>query len=459
MSPSRRSNITIAASLIVLPLAACSGGGGAMALSASTTESSTSDGTAPDTEAAPTGTATESETETAGEACRPGSACTENDGCLIGTCDAAGACENLAPVAAGEVCEFGTCTASGACVEIASNPVLPPTAGDSFSYGAALAINADHFAIASQEGSDTPSVYIVSRDGASWSSSGSVDTGQEVYSLALAGDDLFVGTPFASPGAAGRLHFANGAWTNASLEVPQEFVGNTNTTLGYDMASDGDTLLVSGADDNDLSLVFVYERQGADWAITQTIAPPMMMEETFGSPLLLSGSRAIIGDDFAGEFHLYEQEDNQWAYRASVTRPFSDLGFENDLVAVGDLDDDDQGERAGAVTLLRVVGTEMVEEAKIYAHEPAPGGFFGSSVMLHEGRLFAASEGPISFPGLVHVFEKRQDDWELVHLLSCPDEGFYSDFGDEMAAYEDMFLFSTPYERTAYLWESMFPSP
>lgn len=253
-----------------------------------------------------------------------------------------------------------------------------------------------------------------------------------------------------------HLRNVDGAWvTQDDLAPPPEFSGLEHG-FGYEIVSQGDTLLVSGTADDGVSRVVAYARAGATWSVQQVLAPPPSPESSsFGTPMVLSGERAILGDSFAGAFHYYERTGGQWQHRATEVRPYWDLAFEGDLIAVGDHDDEDKGYRAGAVTLMRLSGAELVEEAKLYAVEPADEGFFGLSVLLHQGKLYAHSDGePYVLPGLIHVFEPSDDGWELAHLISTAPEGYFSDFGDPMVAHDGVFLFGTPYESTAYFWHA-----
>ena len=144
-------------------------------------------------------------------------------------------------------------------------------------------------------------------------------------SLALAGDDAFVGAPSAPNGGAVH-HFVRqgGAWQLRATVRPA--TPDSGAAFGTSVSLQGDQLLI-GAPGADGGVGRVYGAQrGADraWSAPSPVAIPRAGAEraAVGATVLLDGARAFVGAPGAQQVHVLERSaDGTWS-AASELRAF-----------------------------------------------------------------------------------------------------------------------------------------
>jgi hypothetical protein len=123
--------------------------------------------------------------------------------------------------------------------------------------------------------------------------------------LAVHGERLFVGAPYdgdgeARPGAAHCYRAEDGAWVHEStVRPPSAGV----MSFGVGLAASADRLLVGApgasridSDDDRPGAAYVFDRIGANWALTSTLQPAGLADgAAFGRTITISGDRAFIG--------------------------------------------------------------------------------------------------------------------------------------------------------------------
>ena len=257
-------------------------------------------------------------------------------------------------------------------------------------------------------------------------------------------------------------------------------------------------------------VVFVYERQGADWIQRERLSA--LSGETgdrFGNAVALSGETIVVGayyedsqsvgvdgneeDNFAndsGAAYIWGRgSDGRWEQRAYLKASNPDGGGNNpflgdhfgravaidgDTVAVGAPGEDsgssgvggnqldNTASNAGAVYVF--VGKEgRPWEQQAYIKSPAaePGDAFGNSVALSDNTLVVGAPGESSgvvgdpgddsaqWSGAAYIYERGPEGWEYVQTIKAPnlDEG--DQFGHRVAIDGETLVISAQNEGSA----------
>ncbi|HEV7667124.1 MAG TPA: hypothetical protein VGS22_01255 [Thermoanaerobaculia bacterium] len=193
-----------------------------------------------------------------------------------------------------------------------------PNARRNDQFGQALALSGDRIAVGAPDrtgaGSLSGAVYVFKRSGSAWTLEAEIDDPDAApfdgfgSALALDGDTLAVGAPFANDpgrGSTGAVHVfvrEGGSWvTKARIVDPAGFPGDE---VGFSLAlSRG--ILVAGARRADVfglidagaALVFVRaEATAAQWTLgVKLTAVPPGADDLFGAAVAIAGSRIVVG--------------------------------------------------------------------------------------------------------------------------------------------------------------------
>ena len=298
--------------------------------------------------------------------------------------------------------------------------VVPPNVGG---YGNAVAIEGDTIVVGApdEETPDTPGLaYVFVRTSSGWveqatlSLPGLTSGATFGYALAVSGDTVVVGAPFASPSSPQQNGSAHvfireaGVW---SLQESLKPAGSDpKDRFGYAVDLQGDQLIV-GAPTSDgkflqlpVGRAFIYGRNGATWDLDDSFDLPMSFTEAqwFGASVSLDDPFAAIGGPRLGTsslgsptVRLYERNGNDWADRGEVipanvgnsSRFGRAVSLEGSLLAVGAPEDAQLGTRAGAVYVFERYGSGWTVLDKLLAENGQAYDTFGQALALSGHRL------------------------------------------------------------------------
>jgi len=296
-----------------------------------------------------------------------------------------------------------------------------------------------------------PATAVAQQVEAEWLPSPSSPPGQFSHALAIS-------DPWILAGEAGpsQAHFFRR--TPSGWRLHQTVRGDIYASLfGMTVAIDGDTAVVGAPKwDNGSGArgrVHVFELRGDDWELVQGFLPPVKLAqgERFGSKIAVAGdvlAVAAITDGPAyhsGAVFVYERIGGVWVLTQELRQPPTDAVMDGDLVGLG--------------TSLAIAGGTIVAgvggDGAVYVFErgasgwersafiaspnpPAEESGFGTSVALSRtGNVMVAGDRSVGDlplahpPGKAYVYE--QDDfghWNLVQELRASDEYVGSDFGN-----------------------------
>lgn len=265
-------------------------------------------------------------------------------------------------------------------------------------------------------GDNAGATYVFRREGDGWveearlipDAVGPFD--QLGHSVALSGDVLAVGAPGddTRADAAGTVYvFERGAngWVLAAMLTAGQG-DNVGDGLGFSVALDGETLLAGApfADDG-LGAVHVFARTIEGWQEVQRLtAPQQRTGALFGAAVALDGDQAAVGarlddgaGDRAGAVWTFRRVGGVWGVEQQLPAPGLAAGDElgisvaldGDALAVGARFDDEGAPDSGAAYRYRRRGGLWRCEKKLKAAVPAAGDELGFAVAVEDMELEA----------------------------------------------------------------------
>lgn len=279
-----------------------------------------------------------------------------------------------------------------------------------------------------ERGRRAGAVHVFRRAGGRWSRLQTLragETGEEdAFGTAVAADaeTLLVGSPFAdSPGhsAASAVVIIEPGIAPWSRQAPVERAG----------------------------AVYVFQRDHDEWTeAARLVADPPVAGTRFGDVVALEGHVAVIAASAwgrsppaPGAVWIFERTGAAWkpAARLHGTPPVASAAFgsavaiRGDVVAVGA---PGTGEGTGAVHLFERGADGWLEVSRLVDPDPEQGERFGASLAFVDDLLLVGGphdgEAP-SLPGLVRVFRKQGQAWDLVATLRASTE--HDGFGRALA--------------------------
>ncbi len=256
-----------------------------------------------------------------------------------------------------------------------------------------------------------------------------------------------------------------------TAENPQEFA-----SFGYDVALDGDTLVVSAYSEavNGLptaGAVYVYRRHGgAAWSQEARLtAADARAGGLFGVSVAIDNNSLVAGaigqgdndQPYAGAAYVFTRQNGQWSQEAKLVsaEPSSgdylgqDVAIDNHTALVGMFGNDGHD---GALIFNRTAGAWSLH-TKLTSSAPDVG-HFGAHVALHGNfALVGAYDediGEFADAGAVYAYVRGADGrWWSHAKLTAPDIQTGQWFGAAVAIRDNLAVIGSPF------WDNEFASP
>jgi hypothetical protein len=348
------------------------------------------------------------------------------------------------------------------CVETAELLANDGAIDDSF--GFSVAVDGDFAAVGAPfedaNGTDSGSAYVFERSGGTWPQIAKVtafdgaDGDRFGRSLDIDGNTLAVGAHFAD--APGTDSGAVYVFVDQGVFVLEAKVTAIDSealdSFGFDVAIDGDTLVVGSPLDDDDGLnsgsVYVFERTGSVQKLT---APTGAAGDRFGWSVDIVGDRLIAGaifdDDMgvdAGAAYTFTRPPaGSWTYEQTLTASDGAAGdeFGRRVALAGDRAvvtaplHDDNGADSGAAYAFVYTGS-WTQEAELLDPSGAAGDEFGSSVDLISagGIVGSFTDEPAGIlAGSASFFGRFGTNWSQTAKFTASDGAASDLFGRDVA--------------------------
>lgn len=266
--------------------------------------------------------------------------------------------------------------------------------------------------------------------------------------------------PLIGEGTAGILYTrhirarrcSGGTWSEQAKLLPNDIAASDN--VGYRVAIEGDTALVSARGDSDNGAnsgsVYVFVRSGTTWTQQAKLQPSDgAASDFFGQYVAISGDTALItahkDDDTAvdsGSAYIFTRSGTTWSQQAKLHA--SDPGLmdsfgqggdiDGDTVAIGAYWDDIGGNGdQGSVYVFTRSGTTWTEQQKITASDGAGNDQFGHSVSISGDTLVVGSllgnSSSTADVGAAYVYTRTSGSWSQQAKLNASDAASNDQFG------------------------------
>lgn len=339
--------------------------------------------------------------------------------------------------------------------------VFPPYGDDDSAFGAALAIDGDTMVVGNPNlQTDAPSgtywgaVTIFNRENGLWQTGATLTadvTGGTSFGgvIELEGDTLVVSasrenTDVEDGGAVYTFIRSNGRWNQQSKLTVSGL--DDYDKFGYEIALQDDQLLVGCPYCNDgEGLVYVYDRDGTEWALTDTISncdPGGVC--TFGIEIELDGEQAVITaphyntNNEYGKAYVYQFTNGTWTEEAelvssSSTDPEwygSEADISGDTILVADTWQDIMGKQHGSTYEFVKVDGVWSEGTVFYATD-FDAEVIGYDLGLEGDRALLTGIAVAPRVGIVVELQRIDGAWtEVGRSYSDADYHSQDDFSD-----------------------------
>lgn len=268
------------------------------------------------------------------------------------------------------------------------------------------------------------------------------------FDVDASGDTLLIGVPGSQPAEAHVYVRRSGAWYEQARLTSG---GAAWHDFAWSVAVSGDTALVGA---QGFGVVYVFSRNGTTWTQQATLQPsPPPSDDGFGGSIDVDGDFAVVGavgeDGGAGAAYVFVRSGTGWAQQARLTAHDAAPGnlfgvsvsISRDTVLVGSDCADSTGRDAGSAYVFIRNGDQWSQQAQLKATDSAPGDRFGFAVSIHGdtalvGALNNADAGPNT--GSAYVFARTGTHWAPPFKLLASDAGAGDSFGAHVSVAGDV---------------------
>ena len=243
----------------------------------------------------------------------------------------------------------------------------------------------------------------------------------------------------------------SGLW----LEIDQLTAndGMADDEFGYDVAIDGDTMVVGAPIHNDAAgAAYVFGWDGTAWVQQAKLtAAGASAGDGLGLDVDIDGDTIIAGgsgdDDVvanSGAAWIFVRENGSWSEQAKLKATDAALldlfgikvAVDGDTAIVAAPFDDDDGSASGSAYVFQRSGQTWTEQTKLSASDAAQFDRFGVSVDIDDGTVIVGADanddaGPSS--GSAYVFAEDAGSWNQQVKLTASDAVAEDQFGFSVA--------------------------
>jgi len=305
-------------------------------------------------------------------------------------------------------------------------------------FGASAAISGDIAVIGSPEDdNERGSAYIFLRNGSSWSEQAKLVGTERSFldefgkSVAISGDTIVIGAPREAGVGSVYVLVRNGpSWSLQAKLTPLD--APPSGYFGNSVAIEGDTVIVGAPWSAELGEAYIFVRSGSSWSEqARLMAPDRERGDGFGLSVAISGDSVAVGafshQDGRGAAYIFARSGSSWSEQAQLHAPDesravfgNSVAISGDTVAVGAVG-------TNKVFVFRRTGLSWPQEAQLDPSDGASG--FGASVALSGDTLAVGAVWNAAY-----VFVRGVAGWyERAKLLPSDLWGGYSAFGDAIA--------------------------
>jgi hypothetical protein len=340
-------------------------------------------------------------------------------------------------------------------------------------------------------GADAGAVYVFLRNGASWAQQGAPIVPADVAendtfgkSVAISGDTLVVGSPFATTAAGGMsgaayVYVRNaGVWSlQQKLFDDDAGIGDGNDRFGFAVSVLGDTLIVGAPSDDtttptaisNCGAAHVYTRSAGVWTKQARLqASDRAQDDEFGNAVDLSSDQALVGAEYddttggadAGSAYYFTRSAGVWTQQTrlgSSAGAATGLQFGHAVAIDGGtmaVSEHNRSGNAGAVQVFVGSGGVWNPQQLLTASDGESGDVFGHALDLRGDSILVGAYLAETTVGQVdrgtgYLFKRTGGVWAQTDRMFASDSGNGDRFGFGVALGAGVALLGAPLDDTA----------
>lgn len=182
--------------------------------------------------------------------------------------------------------------------------------------------------------------------------------------------------------------------------------------------------------------------------IDKLLPPDGAEDDFFGVRVAISGDFAVVGAELhdekgtdSGSAYVFVRSGDSWQYAQELWPPeptpedrFGDwVDIDGDTIAVGALNDQDNGDMSGSVFIYRYDGTLWQYEDQLLPDDPRIGNRFGETVYLDGNTIGIGARFADDNMGAAYIFTRAGSTWTQQQKLTAPERHFNDWFGTQIA--------------------------
>jgi hypothetical protein len=332
--------------------------------------------------------------------------------------------------------------------------IVRPTVPEPFEqFGSAVASHRDTLVVGAQHDLGVPGrVYVFVWNGSAWAQQAKLQAsdlrGFDDFGAAVAldGDCLVVGAPYAGPDGDGHAYVfrrTGTSWIEEAKLTPS-VVGPYG--FGQSVAVHGDDVLVGG-----LQAAYFFRRSAGTWTETARVAPAAGTGGRFGNAVGVHGDWAVVGDEWEGgtaphqgAAYVYQRTGTGWSLVTPILTapdavPYDHFGravaIRDDRLIVGAPGVTGAGvAEAGAAYVYVRSGTSWGLEQKLEGRDiDLPHGVFSVGDAVSLWGEFALIGNPTDhhpYPGSgsAFLFQRSGSRWARIEVFRASNPHFFDYF-------------------------------
>jgi hypothetical protein len=205
---------------------------------------------------------------------------------------------------------------------------------------------------------------------------------------------------------------ADAAWQALPKMVAPD--GEGADQFGFSVAIDGNYAIVGAPfDDGDAIMdsgsAYIFKFYGTNWAVLEKLTS-VSLSHYFGYSVSISGGYAIVGAPGSDSAYIFRRIlPETWIPRIAFTEADGfggSVSISGDYAIVGAVNDDEEGENAGAAYIYESNDITWFQKAKLTASDAKPDNYFGCSVSVCGNYAIVGAYGADTEAGSAYVFRR-----------------------------------------------------
>jgi len=206
---------------------------------------------------------------------------------------------------------------------------------------------------------------------------------------------------------------ADAAWQALPKMVAPD--GEGADQFGFSVAVDGNYAIVGAPFDDsgvflDSGSAYIFKSYGTNWAVLEKLTS-VSPSHYFGYSVSISGNYAIVGAPVSDSACIFRRVSTAtWVPQIAFTGTPGSFGYSvsisGDYAIVGAVNDDEEGENAGAAYIYESNDITWFQKAKLMASDATPEDYFGCSVSICGNYALVGAYGDDTEAGSAYVFRR-----------------------------------------------------